>query len=41
MAFSYRHNDAAFIPPLQLTWRDAGQLNYIAGCKLLLHRQIV
>src|SRR6185312_15670472 len=41
MAFSYRHNDAALIPPLQLARCNAGQLDYIAGCELLLHGQIV
>ena len=41
MAFSYRHNDASLIPPLQLARRNAGQLDYIAGCEQLLHGQIV
>jgi hypothetical protein len=41
VAFSYRDDDAALIPPLQLARSDAGQLDDIAGCELLLHGQIV
>ena len=41
MAFSYWNHDATLIPPLQLTWSNAGQLDDIAGCELLLHGQIV
>ena len=27
------NDEASFIPPLQLTQADAGQLNHVAGCK--------
>ena len=34
-------DDAAFIPPLQLTGGDSGQGDHVVGCELSLHFQHV
>src|SRR5438477_13168080 len=39
MALAGRHNDAAFVPPLQLPGSDASKGNHITRCKETLHEK--
>jgi hypothetical protein len=37
MTLAGRHHDSLLIPPLELTWREAGALGDLAGCEALIH----
>jgi len=37
VAFARGNHNAALIPPLQLAWRDAGEIDHFPRCKLILH----
>ncbi len=37
MALAGRHYDSLLIPPLELTWREAGALGNLAGRKARVH----
>ena len=37
MALAGGHYDSLLVPPLELTWGEAGALGNLAGCEALIH----